>query len=51
MNYLRTSLIYLVWYAKSHKIAKYRQLYLAKSYGGSGAAKYNQVELADGQRS
>jgi adenine-specific DNA-methyltransferase len=41
---------HLVWYAKSHEMMKYRQLYIAKLQGGAGAAKYNQIELEDGKR-
>jgi len=41
---------HLIWYAKNHNTVKYRQLYMEKLQGGSGAAKYNQVELRDGRR-
>jgi adenine-specific DNA-methyltransferase len=38
---------YLLWYAKRREDVKYRQIYLEKLQGGSGAAKYNQVELSN----
>ena len=41
---------YLVWYAKDRDQIKYRRLFTAKEVGGSGASKYDQVELADGRR-
>ena len=42
---------YLVWYAKSIANVKYRQLYLEKEIGGSGASKYRTQhhELSDGR--
>ena len=39
---------YIVWYAKNKSEMKYRQIYLEKQVGGSGASLYTQVELADG---
>src|SRR5262249_16426949 len=41
---------YLVWYAKAIDAVKYRQLHFAKSPGGLGATKYDQLEEAGGQR-
>ncbi|RZU77622.1 adenine-specific DNA-methyltransferase [Micromonospora kangleipakensis] len=41
---------YLLWYGKDRSQTKYRQLYLEKFLGGSGAGEYNWVELADGTR-
>jgi adenine-specific DNA-methyltransferase len=41
---------YILWYAKDCTQVKYRSLYLAKAIGGAGAAKYDQVELPNGER-
>ena len=41
---------YILWYAKKLDSVKYRQLYLNKTAGGTGAAKYNRIELPDGTR-
>ena len=48
-SYLASVCNYLVWFAKDKKKAKYRQLYLEKQIGGSGASAYNQVETAEGK--
>lgn len=39
---------FLVWYAKDKKNAKYRQIYLHKEVGGSGATGYVYLESPDG---
>jgi len=41
---------YLLWYGKNRQCLKYRRLFSVKSLGGEGAAKYDHVELLDGQR-
>jgi adenine-specific DNA-methyltransferase len=41
---------YILWYAKDNAQVKYRPLYQAKAIGGAGATKYDQIELANGQR-
>jgi adenine-specific DNA-methyltransferase len=41
---------YVLWYAKSRPDAKFRQVFTVKELGGAGAGKYDQLELADGQR-
>lgn len=41
---------YILWYCKDKNKVKYRRLYLSKTVGGGGAAKYDQVELLDGTR-
>lgn len=47
---LPSTLDYLLWYARDRDQVKYRQLYLEKEYGGEGADKYDQIELAGGTR-
>jgi adenine-specific DNA-methyltransferase len=41
---------YTLWYAKHRASAKYRKLFSQKVHGGEGAARYNQIEEADGTR-
>jgi len=41
---------YLLWYAKNSSVLKYRPLFLAKEFGGTGANEYRFIELADGRR-
>jgi adenine-specific DNA-methyltransferase len=41
---------YLLWYAKKKESIKYRRLFSAKSVGGEGGGKYDQVELFGGER-
>ena len=41
---------YLIWYARQKERIKYRQLYLEKRPGGTGATQYTNVELPDGKR-
>jgi adenine-specific DNA-methyltransferase len=41
---------YIVWYARTLEATKYRQLYLERELGGSGAAKYSTLERPDGTR-
>ncbi|MGH2588087.1 MAG: DNA methyltransferase, partial [Dehalococcoidia bacterium] len=41
---------YILWYAKSRELAKYRVLFHQKEVGGDGASKYDQVELPDRRR-
>jgi adenine-specific DNA-methyltransferase len=41
---------YVVWFTKSAGVAKYRQLFRAKSAGGDGGEQYTNVILADGTR-
>ncbi len=38
----------ILWYAKDREQMKYRQLYLERELGGSGASLYTQVEMPDG---
>ncbi len=40
---------YLLWYAKERSIAKFRQLYLPKAIGDSGATQYTWIDIK-GQR-
>ncbi len=42
---------YVLWYAKSLPVVKYRAPYQTKAAGGAGAGQYNSVEYADGSRS
>lgn len=39
---------YIVWYAKSRQLIKYRQLFMRKVAGEEGATGYTKVRLADG---
>lgn len=41
---------YLLWYARSIEVVKYRNLYLGKQIGGAGGSAYGRVELPDGRR-
>lgn len=41
---------YLLWYAKNRVGMKYRQLYLAKEFGGQGTKGYDFAELPTGDR-
>jgi adenine-specific DNA-methyltransferase len=41
---------YLLWFARDKTRVKYRQPYLQKALGGTGATQYNRIELADGIR-
>ena len=41
---------YLLWYAKSVEVVKYRQLLQPRTVGGVGGGKYDQVELPDRTR-
>ena len=41
---------YLLWYARSVEVVKYRNLYLGKQVGGAGGSAYGRVELPDGGR-
>ena len=41
---------YVLWYAKSKPLVKYRQLLNAKLLGGAGAGKYDQIQLPNGSR-
>jgi len=41
---------YILWYAKGSKQKKYRQIYVLKEIGGTGATNYGFVELKDGTR-
>ncbi|MGH3851443.1 MAG: site-specific DNA-methyltransferase, partial [Pseudonocardiaceae bacterium] len=43
-EYLPGTASYIIWYAKDGQRLKFRQLYAAKSLGGSGATKYDQVD-------
>ena len=40
---------YVVWYCRSKKNAKFNRLYLPKTLGIGGGARYNQVQEADGR--
>lgn len=39
---------YILWYAKSASVVKYRQLFQEKQPGGEGASKYTLVQFLDG---
>jgi adenine-specific DNA-methyltransferase len=41
---------FIIWYAKDRASAKFRKLYQTKMLGGTGADKYDQVEMPDGRR-
>jgi adenine-specific DNA-methyltransferase len=41
---------FILWYAKDAERAKYRQLFVEKELGLSGATKYDQIQLPDGTR-
>ncbi|MBF0356903.1 MAG: site-specific DNA-methyltransferase [Alphaproteobacteria bacterium] len=41
---------YLIWFAKSARQVKFRQIYRDKSVGAEGGTKYTELELADGRR-
>ncbi len=41
---------FLLWFAKDRDFVKFRRLYSEKTFGGAGAAKYDQVEDPDGGR-
>lgn len=41
---------YLVWYAKSKTVTKYRDLYRLKEAGGAGAEHYKLAQLRNGRR-
>ena len=41
---------YVLWFAKDRTLAKWRRLFSVKAFGGSGASKYDQIELPDGTR-
>ncbi|MGH3813247.1 MAG: site-specific DNA-methyltransferase [Pseudonocardiaceae bacterium] len=41
---------FLIWYANDVKSLRYRSLYLAKEFGGTGGGEYGRVELSDSTR-
>ena len=41
---------YILWYAKNKDIVKYNSLFVTKTLGGAGSAKYDQLQLRDGSR-
>lgn len=41
---------YILWFAKSIRTVRYRQLYLEREVGGAGGAKYTTIEMPDGAR-
>ena len=41
---------YILWYAKDKEKVKYHELFKEKIYGGEGASKYRNIELATGER-
>ncbi|MDB5706413.1 MAG: methylase [Sphingomonas bacterium] len=49
-DFLPATFNYILHYARNKQSAKYRQLYLRKSYGGDGASAYNRFEFIDGRR-
>ncbi|GGS87754.1 site-specific DNA-methyltransferase [Planobispora rosea] len=49
-NLLPGTVDYILWYAKSIDLVKYRQLFRLKEAGGQGAGAYSMVELSDGSR-
>ena len=48
--FIPATLDYLLWYAKSSAVAKYRSLFRAKEAGAEGGSLYTRVELSDGSR-
>jgi adenine-specific DNA-methyltransferase len=44
------TLDYLLWYARDRQRVKFRRLFSQKEFGGSGAGKYDQIELQSGER-
>lgn len=49
-NYIPSAADYIIWYAKDIAAVKYRRLFQMRELGGSGADKYDQVQLSDGRR-
>jgi adenine-specific DNA-methyltransferase len=49
-DFLPSTFNYILQYAKKRESAKYRQLFLRKSYGGEGSSAYNRFEFTDGRR-
>ncbi|MGI8412132.1 MAG: site-specific DNA-methyltransferase [Solirubrobacteraceae bacterium] len=41
---------YIIWYAQSSELLKYRQIYFAKTLTGAGGGQYVYVEHVDGSR-
>ena len=50
VNYLAGTADYLLWYTRNSEVVKYHQLYKEKTAGGTGAGKYDQVQLPDDTR-
>ena len=46
-NFLTGVCDYILWYAKNREVTKFRQPYNPKEAGGSGATKYNRIQLDD----
>ncbi|OIK23409.1 site-specific DNA-methyltransferase [Streptomyces malaysiense] len=49
-NVLASVADYVIWYARNIDTVKYRQLYVLKQLGESGASGYNFAETSDGTR-
>jgi adenine-specific DNA-methyltransferase len=49
-EFLANTTDYILWYARDADRTKYRALHVEKALGGSGATKYDQVQLANGSR-
>jgi adenine-specific DNA-methyltransferase len=49
-NFIANTADYILWFGKNRELTKYRSLFTQKAFGGEGASKYDQVELADGTR-
>ncbi|MFD8809922.1 site-specific DNA-methyltransferase [Streptomyces sp. NPDC059627] len=49
-NVLASVADYVIWYARNIDAVKYRQLYVLKQLGESGASGYNFAEKSDGSR-
>jgi adenine-specific DNA-methyltransferase len=45
-DFLSGTADYIVWYARDRGAAKFRQVYLDKAVGGTGASKYSQTDVA-----
>jgi adenine-specific DNA-methyltransferase len=49
-EHLPGTLDYLLWYARDRDRLKFRRIFAGKELGGAGGAKYDQVQLASGER-
>ena len=49
-NLIANTADYILWYARSRDVVKFREILRSKEAGGFGSSKYDQIELADGIR-